>query len=221
MSSKRTLRVLDHTVVSLGLLTVLAFLAAPRDAWADLPSAEEVSALQSRIEQAHQALAAVKPRLTATEYDLLSAKLVDVEQAFQHFLTLSRKQEEKAAQSRTLVATGGVVFADDAAGGVADDFLLPFIGLGLLANHLSRSADSRPISAAWNLTLVQLYLLSATITEVAAQKRPGCACKCYKKGIGPDPGPRVATPNDCLKHCTTGENSYTGYQCGGAVIWIN
>ena len=49
------------------------------------------------------------------------------------------------------------------------------------------------------------------------KKAAGCYCMCYKKGVGPYPAGRKESAAVCWAECKG--KHFTGYQCGGAVIW--
>ena len=201
------------------LLLVLLSASAAR---ADLPSPAEIAELQSRLARAREAIEDPKRPLSPSDRAVLSVKLGDAERYFQEFLTLSHLRPEEENTSKALAVVGSTVIADDTTGvGAGDDVLLPFIVLGLAVSHLHQSHEERPIAYRWNLALLQLQLFAAALTQVAAaQKKPGCACKCLKQDAGPLPVDRMPNPRACSNYCRD-KKGYPGSQCGGVVTWTN
>ncbi|HZI02662.1 MAG TPA: hypothetical protein VEZ71_01505, partial [Archangium sp.] len=71
----------------------------------------------------------------------LSSGLEKTEAALQRYLELSKRGKNRTRLMAPLAVAGTTLVADDVTGvGVANDFLLPVVGLGLLATQLLTQA---------------------------------------------------------------------------------
>ena len=166
-----------------------------------------------------KALAGDARQFSTQEQTILSQKLSNAEQAFERYVSLAEQGKARDAATLPLYAAGAVLVGDDASGvGVADDVLLPFVGIALLAAYVATlpPPTEREISAAWAGVITSFQALAQAVADVAAQRKTtGCYCRCFMKGIGPQPIGRVPNAAACRDKC----KSYPGYECGRPVIF--
>lgn len=122
-----------------------------------------------------------------------SGKWRDLVEKCYHALDLSRIQFQDV-QHRCTVAS-----VDAATMG-------PLVGICLLV---------QPEIVVGAIIIVGVVVVAAAIAAELADR--SCYCRCFKKGVGPLIIGRRANPVTCWEECK--ENNFTGYQCGGAVIW--
>jgi hypothetical protein len=103
-----------------------------------------------------------------------------------------------------LVLAAGTVLADDVTGvGVADDVLLPVIGLALVASyvHASLTTDAALATARQRLLTSAQALALAMEIALAKKKNDGkCHCTCAGLNSGPVPRGR-RTAAECAEVC--------------------
>ncbi len=159
------------------------------------------------------------------------AKLVALykaaEEALKQYGRVAARGQKRADAKAPLYAAGGAIVADDVTGaGVGDDVLLPLVAVGLLVAHLSTPppASRKEVFDAWDnvqarLEAIAEVTLAHEAADVAAERKPGCYCRCYLVGVGPYTIGRRPNLSACAKECE--RIKYNGYRCGGDVIWMN
>lgn len=190
------------------------------NARAGVPTPEAVSVMRSKLTAMRQVLTKHRGELPEQQEQLLLTKLNDTERAFEGYVRLAERGKEREKAKAPLYAAGGVLLADDVSGaGAADDVLLPFVAFALIVAHVKTlpPPSEQELAAAWAGFLASLQALAQTTADVAAQRLPGCICKCLKKGVGPRSGGRQPNPIECAKFCDSIE--FPGSRCGGVELW--
>jgi hypothetical protein len=93
------------------------------------------------------------------------------------------------------------------AGALSAENLTRMVGICLLVQPELAVAAVLVIGA-----VVVADAISTEIEAARARKR-GCYCSCFKRGDGPYPMRRVASPAACAKLCGDHPNGYTGSVC--------
>lgn len=213
-------------MISLLRFTATLLLLLSSAAWAsEGPSPAEIAKVRAKLQSARAALASQGDKLGEADRQVLSSKLSEAERALVQFDELLARGQGRAATTAPLMAAGGTLVLDDATGvGAADDVLLPFVALGLLATYLFTEppAPVPEVAAAWVVVLMAMQATAEASKDVkrqaaAEKKADGCYCRCFRRGEGPYLADRQAGPAVCWTICKG--KGYSGYQCGGAVIW--
>jgi hypothetical protein len=157
-----------------GLLCIGCTILLTVPAHAAGPTPEQVDEVQVRLAQARQALTSPDSLLDEGQRQSLGDSLRKADAALEHYMQLSKQGEKRARVAAPLSLAGVALVADDASGiGAADDLLLPFIGLGLLATHLLTEAPAprTEIDKAWQQVLVELRAVAQVAAQLKASTR--------------------------------------------------
>jgi hypothetical protein len=200
------------------VLCILAVVLAS-EAAAGLPKPEDIKALQATLDSARQAITSPNADLDEADRQLLLHELTMAQSALTRFVRMSNEHAQRNGLA-PLYAMGGALVADDATGiGAADDFLLPLVGVAILVAHvvMVHRPSTPEVEAAWTEVAARSQQLSAAARKVGQRRKPGCYCRCFKRGEGPTPGERMPNEASCAVYCE--KRKYQGYQCGGKVQW--
>lgn len=201
------------------LLCILGELFMAGVGWA-LPKPADVKTLQARLAAARRTLEASGADLDEADRKQLLAKFDAAEKSLAQFVDTSNKHAKRKGLA-PLYAVGGALALDDATGvGVADDMVLAIVGLAILLAHFAGEpkASTPELERAWGDVSVRVQELSQEAERIRSKRKPGCYCKCFKEGVGPEPVGRVPDEGTCRKLCHN-EHHYPGYRCGGPVRW--
>lgn len=200
-------------------LVVLALTLS--DAHAGVPTPEAVTAMRTKLTAMRKVLTEHRGELPEQQEQLLLARLGDTDRAFEGYVRLAERGKAREEAKAPLYAAGGVLLADDVSGaGAADDVLLPFVAFALIVTHVKTlpPPSEQELAVAWAGFLASLQALAKATADVAAQRKPGCYCRCFDRGPGPTIIGRVQNPSACFNAC---KKEHEGFQCGGPVIWLN
>jgi hypothetical protein len=147
------------------LLTALLPLVAHADEPRQPPTQGDIHAVRQRLEHARRALDKPDKRLDETKRRQLLLRLQAVESSLVRYEKLHTRGGAQEAKTLPLYAAGAALVADDITGvGVADDVLLPFIGLGILWVSLTSHPPAVPaeLERAWAEIMTALEELGHT-----------------------------------------------------------
>lgn len=108
---------------------------------------------KATIERYLRAAEDTLPKVPAASQHALSNALLRARSALDSYDQLARQGSSRRQAHNALYVTGVALIADDASGvGIADNVLLPFVALGIVAVHLTQKAPAPPqeLSQAWN-----------------------------------------------------------------------
>lgn len=203
---------------SIGLMVLVLTVSA---AHAGVPTPQAVNVIRSKLAAMRKVLTEHRGELPEQQEQLLLKKLGDTERAFEGYVRLAERGKAREEAKAPLYAAGGMLLADDVSGaGAADDVLLPFVAFALIVAHVKTlpPPSEQELAAAWAGFLASLQALANATADVAAQRKPGCYCRCFDRGPGPTIIGRLPNPNACFNAC---KKEHDGFQCGGPVIWLN
>ncbi len=145
-------------------------------AWAQAasPTPDELNEVRARLTRARQSLTSPDLPLEGDKHQSLRARLDEADAAFQRYLKLSKQGETRARLQAPLALAGVALVADDATGiGVADDPLLPLIGLGLVASQMLTQAPvpATEIEEAWREVLRKMQAVADEARQLGASSR--------------------------------------------------
>ena len=138
------------------------------------PSPDELNAVKTRLTQARLVLTSPDLPVEEDAHRSLVERLDKAEAALQRYSKLSAQGETRARLEAPLALAGVALLADDATGiGAADDPLLPFIGLGLLATRLLTEAPAPATERdeSWRTVLKEVQAVSDMARQVSASSR--------------------------------------------------
>lgn len=135
------------------------------------PSEDELQEVQKQLARARAVLEHPDVLLEEVHARALSSGLEKTEAALQRYLELSNRGKKRTRLMVPLAAAGATLVADDVTGvGVANDFLLPVVGLGLLATQLLTQAPApeTEVDKVWREVLAEMQATAQIAREVSA-----------------------------------------------------
>jgi len=145
-----------------------------------------------------------KDRFEPADVERLQSQINETERELEAFAQqLEKSRAHPGKQTRPLVAAAGAVVADDAVGvGIADDFLLPILGVTIVFNYVRAElqADAALIRAQERLN-ASIAAMLQLVVAMAKKKNDGkCYCQCARLGARGAPQGRM-TQNECKQLC--------------------
>lgn len=156
------------------LLFLCGLLLLAARAHAVSPTEDELQEVQNQLSRARAILDHPDLLLEEVHSRALSSGLEKAETALQHYLELSKRGKARTRRMAPLAVAGTTLVADDVTGvGVADDFLLPVVGLGLLATRLLTHAlaPDTELDKAWRGVLDEMQATAQTARQVSQSSR--------------------------------------------------
>jgi hypothetical protein len=140
------------------------------------PTQQDINRAMSEIAKAKAIVNNPDAPLLDDERSNLKAKIASAEAKLSEYTELSNQGSTRQAVMAPLALAGGGVLADDATGvGVADDFLLPLIGIGMLVTYLAtRSpASDQELANSWSQVTSSLEAVAVAGTGLIVLKING------------------------------------------------
>jgi hypothetical protein len=147
-----------------------------KSAQASGPTQADINRAMSELNQAKALVTNPDAPLLDDERSQLKASIATAEANLSAYIDKANQGSTQQAAMTPLLAAGGVVIGDDATViGVADDWLLPVIGLGLLATYLfTRSpASNQELAQSWSQVTSSIKAAAAAGTGLIALKING------------------------------------------------
>lgn len=143
--------------------------------------------VQTKLAQARRALGAAGSSLSPEDRQRLTRAVEEADEASARYLQLLKQGDARAEAMAPLAVAGGGVALDDATGvGVADDVLLPFIGIAILVAYCRTQspASSTELATAWEEVIRRLEALARVADQIRVA-RWTCVAQC---NVQPIPG---------------------------------
>lgn len=132
---------------------------------AAVPTAADLAEIRGRIQAAEAAISELSPQdRTSMRQAITRAK-----SALERYERLASQGATRQRRAGQIYVAGAVVVADDVSGlGAADDVLLPFLALGLIATHLVTEAPAPPadLAQAWGDVIASLDAIGKTAEAI-------------------------------------------------------
>lgn len=131
------------------------------------PTDSDIQELRGRVQAARDALRHVP----AERRPKLEAAVAQAEASLGRFESLSRKGARRKKATGFLYMAGAATIANDPSGvGLADNVLVPFIILGIIATHLATDAPAPPreLAQAWDDVIRSLEAVGAAAAATSA-----------------------------------------------------
>lgn len=135
-----------------------------------VPTAADLAEIRGRIQAAEAAVSDLPPQDRAPMRQAISR----AKSTLQDYERLAAKGATRQRRVGQIYVAGAVIVADDVSGlGAADDVLLPFLALGLLATHLITEAPAPPadLAQAWGDVIAGLDAVGKAAEGIRAGQR--------------------------------------------------
>ncbi len=203
-----------------GRLGVLIGLMAHCTALAQEQPVDAHVALRDKLAKARKGLTEHGSTLEQEDRKSLDAALTKAERALSHYEQIVKRGDSRKSAMAPLLVAGGGLIADDATGvGVADDVLIPFVALGIIAVYIGTQspATDAEISEAWRQVIDRSKDVADVARRIVAERRKKtCYCICGDPNGGlKDRRSLGHLPEwECRAKCTLGAPyTYGQYVC--------
>jgi hypothetical protein len=135
------------------------------------PTDSDLAELRARVDAAASALR----DLPVAHRQQLEAAVAQAATSLRRLEDLSRKGARRKKATGLLYMAGVATIANDPTGiGLADNVLLPFIGLGILATYLAMEAPAPPreLTQAWEEVIGRLDAVGKAAEAIRAERLP-------------------------------------------------